>query len=103
MPDEKMMSFSEHLGELRKRLLWMVYALLAAVMVAYYVSDTLFVILAQPLIRAWSEAGLGTPKLHFANPIEPFFTYMKISLIGGIFLSSPFIFYQFWKFIAPGL
>ena len=100
---DKLMTFGEHLGELRTRLLYCVYALLGCTLVAYYFSDFLFVLLAQPLIRAWSEAGLGQPRLHFANPIEPFFTYMKIALIGGVFFASPIIFYQLWKFVAPGL
>jgi sec-independent protein translocase protein TatC len=100
---EKLMSFSEHLDELRKRLMYCVYALLAAMIVAYLFSEILFVILAQPLIRSWAEAGLGTPRLNFASPIEPFFTYMKISLIAGAFGASPVIFYQLWAFVAPGL
>ena len=100
---EKLMSFSDHLEELRTRLLHCLYALFGGMAIAYYFSDFFFVLLAQPLVRAWSHAGLGTPKLHFANPIEPFFTYMKISLIAGVFAASPFVFYQLWKFIAPGL
>jgi len=100
---DKLMTFGEHLGELRTRLLYCVYALLGCTLVAYYFSDFLFVLLAQPLIRAWSEAGLGQPRLHFANPIEPFFTYMKIAMMGGVFFASPIIFYQLWKFVAPGL
>jgi sec-independent protein translocase protein TatC len=98
-----LMTFTEHLTELRKRLTYAVYGVLGCMIIAYYFSDFLFVLLAQPLIRAWSEAGLGQPKLHFANPIEPFFTYMKIAMIGGIFFAAPIIFYQLWKFVAPGL
>jgi sec-independent protein translocase protein TatC len=100
---EKLMSFSEHLEELRSRLKYCAYALVVAMFVAYYFSELLFVLLAQPLINSWAEAGLGTPKLNFASPIEPFFTYMKISLIAGAFAASPVIFYQLWAFVAPGL
>jgi len=100
---DKLMSFGEHLAELRSRLKWAALSVLVAVAVAYYFADFFFVLLAQPLVHAWTEAGLGTPRLHFANPIEPFFTYMKIALIAGIFGASPMIFYQLWKFIAPGL
>jgi sec-independent protein translocase protein TatC len=99
----KLMTFTEHLDELRVRLKYALYALIVCMFVAYYFSDFFFVLLARPLVRAWAEAGLGTPKLHFANPIEPFFTYMKIALIAGAFGASPIIFYQLWMFIAPGL
>lgn len=97
------MSFSDHLEELRKRLRYALYAIVAGLGVAYYFSDFLFVLLAQPLINAWSEAGLGPPQIHFSNPIEPFFTYIKVSLLCGIFLAAPVVFWQLWAFIAPGL
>ncbi|MCA9666852.1 MAG: twin-arginine translocase subunit TatC [Myxococcales bacterium] len=103
MSQEKVMTFTEHLRELRTRLKYCVIALILATLVAYLFSDILFVLLAQPLVRAWADAGLGPPKMHFANPIEPFFTYLKISLVGGIFAASPVVFYQLWKFVAPGL
>jgi sec-independent protein translocase protein TatC len=101
--NQQLMSFSDHLGELRTRLKYALYSLLVGVGIAYLFSDFLFVLLAQPLVEAWSAAGLGPPKIHFANPIEPFFTYIKISIIGGVFIAAPGIFYQLWKFIAPGL
>lgn len=100
---EKLMSFTDHLEELRRRLKTCFFAVLVCMSVCYYFSDLLFVLMARPLIQAWSEAGLGAPKLHFSNPVEPFFTYLKVSLITGIFVSSPIIFYQLWNFVAPGL
>lgn len=100
---EKLMTFTEHLEELRKRLKYCVYSVLVCMIVAYSFSEFLFALLAQPLIRAWSEAGLGRPELHFANPIEPFFTFLKLSLVAGLFASAPIIFYQIWRFVAPGL
>ena len=100
---DKVMSFTDHLQELRTRLKYALISVVVTMIIAYAFSDVLFVWLAQPLIAAWHAADLGTPKLHFANPIEPFFTYIKISLLGGIFLSAPVLFYQLWAFIAPGL
>ncbi|MCB9557151.1 MAG: twin-arginine translocase subunit TatC [Deltaproteobacteria bacterium] len=100
---EKLMSFTEHLTELRTRLKWSALALIAGTLIAYSISDLLFVWLAQPLIKAWKDAGLGPPQMHFANPIEPFFTFLKVSLVGGIFIATPVIFYQLWRFVAPGL
>jgi sec-independent protein translocase protein TatC len=100
---DKLMTFGEHLEELRKRLKHAAYAVIVCTLVCYAFSEFLFAFLAQPLIRAWAEADLGRPQLHFANPIEPFFTFLKISLVAGIFMSSPVIFYQIWRFVAPGL
>lgn len=100
---DKLMTFTEHLEELRTRLKYCLYAVILMVLVAYLFSDLLFVLMAQPLVEAWRQAGLGSPKIHFANPIEPFFTYLKVSLVGGLFLASPVVFYQLWMFVAPGL
>jgi sec-independent protein translocase protein TatC len=100
---DKLMTFGEHLEELRTRLKHAAYAVIVCTLVAYSFSEFLFAVLAQPLIKAWGDAGLGQPQLHFANPIEPFFTFLKISLVAGIFMSSPIVFYQIWRFVAPGL
>lgn len=100
---DKLMTFTEHLEELRTRLKYSAIALFLASAVAYLFVDLLFGVLAQPLARAWREAGLGAPRLHFANPTEPFFTYIKLALMAGVFVASPVIFYQLWKFVAPGL
>ncbi|MFH1132320.1 MAG: twin-arginine translocase subunit TatC, partial [Pseudomonadota bacterium] len=100
---QKVMSFVQHLEELRQRLKYCLIAIGAGVILAYVFSEFLFILLSQPLIEAWRSSGLGIPKIHFANPIEPFFTYLKIALIGGIFFAAPVVFYQIWRFIAPGL
>ncbi len=100
---EHLMTFTEHLHELRKRLKHCVYYVVAGALACYVVRKELFTILVRPLLQAWKEADLGPPMLHFQNPIEPFFTYLKIALIGGVFLASPFIFFEIWKFVAPGL
>lgn len=100
---DKLMTFGEHLEELRTRLKHAAYAVIICTLVAYSFSEFLFAFLAQPLVEAWREAGLGKPQLHFANPIEPFFTFLKISLVAGVFVASPIIFYEIWRFVAPGL
>jgi len=97
------MSFGDHLEELRKRLKYSFYAIFLTTMAAYIFAELLFAVMAQPLIEAWDRAGLGSPQLHFANPIEPFFTFLKLSLVVGLFAASPFVFYQLWAFVAPGL
>lgn len=101
--DERRLPFTEHLRELRVRLRNACIALLAATALTFWWSETLYVLLARPLIIAWNEANLGEAQLNFGSLTEPFWVYFKISLYAGIFLASPVIFHQLWAFIAPGL
>ena len=104
MSEDQRLSFYEHLGELRTRLRNAVVALLCGVAVAWVFHERLFFWLARPLASAWQKAGgIGTPTLHFKSPIEPLWVYMKVALLAGLFLASPVVFYQLWRFVAPGL
>ncbi len=101
--DEKKLPFVEHLRELRVRLRNAVIALMIGWVVAFAFSDTLYAFLARPLVRAFAERGITSAQLNFASLTEPFWTYFELSLWAGIFLASPVIFHQIWKFVAPGL
>jgi sec-independent protein translocase protein TatC len=101
--DDRRMPFTDHLRDLRSCLRNAVVALVVAVVVTFTWSQELYVLLARPLINAWHKAGLGEPQLKFGSLIEPFWVQFELSLYAGIFLASPVIFYQLWKFIAPGL
>ncbi len=103
--DETKLPFTEHLRELRIRLRNAVLALLAGWALAYAFSQTLFAFLTRPLVALWAQAGypVADRELGYASLIEPFWTYFELSLWAGMFLASPVIFYQLWKFIAPGL
>lgn len=104
LADDKPMSFWEHLDELRKRLVRSVLVFLAACIVGWEVRETLLHFLTIPFVQAWKDQGLpGTPSLHFGAPAAAFVAYFKLSMIGGAALASPFIFYQLWAFVAPGL
>jgi sec-independent protein translocase protein TatC len=92
------MSFLEHLSELRNRLDWSALAILVASVVAYIYRDTIYGGLLNPLTASHPEM-----KLNYFAPTEPFFVYMRIALFGGITLASPFVIYQIWAFVAPGL
>ncbi|MEK6607783.1 MAG: twin-arginine translocase subunit TatC [Myxococcota bacterium] len=100
---EGRMGFMEHLRELRRRVRNAALAYLAAVIVAYLGAPWFFVWLTRPLVEAWPAVGSGRPTLHFKSVVEPLFVNVKIALIGGIFLASPVIFHQLWRFVAPGL
>lgn len=97
------MSFFDHLDELRRRLIRAAFGLVPGVAVAWFFKEQLLDLLVHPLVLAWHKLGLGAPELHFANPVDPFMAYMKIALVVGILAASPWIFWQFWGFISPGL
>jgi len=88
-----------HLEELRKRLVSCTIAIGIGFVVTYFFSDRLFQLLVEPLKAVMPEGD----HLIFTNLPEMFFTYLKVSFIAGIMVSSPVIFYQIWLFIAPGL
>ena len=101
--EDKPQPLIEHLIELRRRLMWAVGAFFAAFLVCFYFAKDIYAWLKQPLFNVWDEKKLGTPHVVFGKLTEPFWVEMSVALWAGIFVASPFIFYQLWKFIAPGL
>jgi sec-independent protein translocase protein TatC len=102
--DEKKQPFLEHLGELRLRLRNAVAALLVACAITFWWSKPLFGLLARPLLEAFDNRRPGADlKLHYGSLTEPFWVFFEISIYAGVFVASPVIFHQLWKFIAPGL
>jgi sec-independent protein translocase protein TatC len=102
-PEEGHMSFFDHLGELRDRLISSLKPVIPAFILAWIYREEIFSVLVIPLNQAWKSMGLGTPKLHFASPVDPIVVYLKQSMVVGLLLASPWVFYQAWSFIAPGL
>jgi len=98
-PDEKKLPLTSHLQELRKRLILSFIAIGVGFGLCYALADSLFDILAAPLIKTMPAGG----SLIFISVAEAFFTYMKVAFIAGLILTSPFILYQIWAFVAPGL
>ena len=92
MDEAGSMSLIDHLGELRGRIIVALVAMIVGTIVSYYYVDDIIQILIAP-------AG----KLYYTKPTEAFFTYMKISIISGLIVSSPVWFYQIWAFIIPAL
>ena len=97
--DTDKLPFTEHLDELRKRMITSFIAVGICFVGSYAFKEKLFEILTQPLI---SVMGAGE-KLIFTNLPEAFFTYLKVSFLSGLILAAPVVLYQFWMFIAPGL
>lgn len=92
------MTFLEHLEELRIRLIRSLLALVVGFALCWNFSDPIFRFLTEPMRKAY-------PQVQFiaTAPTEVFFLYMKVSFFAGIFLAAPFVLYQVWAFIAPGL
>ncbi len=90
------MSLMQHLDELRKRLIRAVLYLVVGFGVAYYFHVQLFGIIKRPLDK------LGIP-LNFTHPTDILNLYIKTAFVGGAILASPFILYQLWLFISPGM
>lgn len=93
------MSFLEHLDELRTRLIYMIYGLVVGCAIAYAFIQRIFDFLMRPLQQMLGPGGY----LQYTDGPEPFMLWVKIGFLAGIFISSPWLLYQVWKFIAPGL
>lgn len=92
----------EHLAELRTRLIRAVIAFLIGMIICFTVATPIFNFLTNPLCQVLSERGQDCD-LIFISPQEGFFVAIKVSLLGGLILSFPFIANQMWRFVAPGL
>ena len=98
--DTKALSITEHLTELRDRIIKALLFVVAGFVVCYFFSGDILSLISQP-ISPYLPATAG--KLIFISPFEKFFSYLRVSLFSGIVLSCPFWLYQVWKFISPGL
>lgn len=98
-PEPKEMPFVQHLLELRDRILKMALAVMIVALVAMPFANQLFVLVAKPLMQVLPAGA----QMVSNEPIGPFFTPLKLTLVLSIFLSMPFILYHFWAFVAPGL
>jgi sec-independent protein translocase protein TatC len=92
------MSFLEHLDELRKRLIHCVYGLVAGCTIAFFFAGRIQEFIFVPLYQQ-----LGGETFIYTRGFEPFMLTMKTGALGGLILASPYVIYQFWLFIAPGL
>jgi sec-independent protein translocase protein TatC len=98
-PQDTTMSLGDHLEELRARLILAILGLAAALIVCLFFGKWIILFIEVPYYQA-----MGQEKpLQVIEPVDGFLSYMKISLIAGVVLSSPWIFYQIWLFIAAGL
>ena len=97
-PNPDKMSFLEHLEELRLRLVHCAVALALGFGLAWFWHEEIFHFLTRPLRVAFPDI-----KFIFTSPSEALFLYMKMAFFVGIFVAAPYILWQIWAFIAPGL
>lgn len=90
------MSLMEHLDELRKRIVHSAIYLVIGFFIAWFFHNQIVELFQAPLIHIGKS-------LVFTHPMDPLNLYLQASLVAGAILASPFILYQVWLFIAPGL
>jgi sec-independent protein translocase protein TatC len=97
--EDHKMSLTEHLIELRKRLLRILITLSIGFGVCFYYKDLVFDIITRPLTQVLPP----NSHLVYIGLTEAFFVYMKLAFFASLLITSPVILYQIWKFISPGL
>ena len=104
MNDEKFnqASFVEHFTELRSRLLKSFIYLFVFFIICYFFAENIYNFLVQPYADAVKDDQIQR-RLIFTALQETFITYLKVAFFASIFIASPIILIQVWKFVAPGL
>ena len=101
--DESAAPLIEHLAELRSRLIHSVVAFIVGMVISFVVWNPIFNFLTRPLCDAMAQRGHQDCGLILIKLQEGFFVAISISLLGGLVLAFPYIGYQMWRFVAPGL
>lgn len=96
------MSLLQHLEELRKCLVHSLAAVGICFLALWYKADTLLTLMSWPVLDALKKNGLEQT-LNYTSPTDPFNIKLKLGLIAGLFVACPYVLYQVWKFISPGL
>ncbi|MBL7544652.1 MAG: twin-arginine translocase subunit TatC [Bdellovibrionaceae bacterium] len=92
------MPLTEHLTELRKRIINSLYALVVFTAVSYEYSKEIFDFIRKPIEKYLPAGGLV-----YTAPMDKFMAHFKLAIVVGVIGSCPFWLYQLWKFVAPGL
>ena len=87
---------------LRSRIIYSIAAVAVGFFACWWKVEQIYDYMQRPIMDALRPNGLAE-KLVYLNPTEPFNLYLKIAALAGLFLTSPFVLYQVWMFISPGL
>jgi len=96
------MGFLDHLEELRKRVVYSIIAVGVGFGVCWWKVERIYDVMQRPIIDVLHKHQLPE-HLGYLNPTDPFNLYLKVAALAGLFLTSPFVLYQVWMFISPGL
>jgi sec-independent protein translocase protein TatC len=96
------MGFLDHLEELRRRIIYSIISVAVGFCICWWKVERIYDVMQRPIMDALRSNGMAE-KLVYLNPTEPFNLYLKIAALAGLFLTSPFVLYQVWMFISPGL
>lgn len=99
--DDFRMPILDHIRELRDRLIRSLWVLAVTLGVSFFFSRDLFDWIAAPMNQALRDTGTGT--LAVTEATEGLLVQMKVAGLSGLFLASPFLFFQIWQFVSPGL
>jgi sec-independent protein translocase protein TatC len=101
-PDDFRMSIGEHLEELRKRLFFGLIGFAVSFVIWFLLGDRALAVFLRPLQIAFDRAHLQQ-QVYFTEAAEPFMTYVRVSMVLGFAMASPWLVYQLWLFVASGL
>lgn len=96
------MGFLEHLEELRRRVINSIIAVALCLFLCWFSAPKLVGIMQKPIIDVLHQSHQAE-KLVYQHPVDPFNLYVKTAAVAGLFVASPFVLYQLWLFVAPGL
>jgi len=100
MSETPALSFTDHLRELRSRLVQIVIGLCVGFVICWWFKEILLDIVRQPIAHYLTDT---EGQLIFTNPLEKFLSYIKIVFFASLLISCPYWMFQIWKFISPGL
>lgn len=92
------MGLMDHLEELRRRIVRSLVAFIVCFLACWGFAGRIYEFLAQPIYRLRPDE-----KLVFLGIVDPFILYVKVAALAAIFIASPYVLYQVWAFVAPGL
>ena len=95
------MTVVEHLTELRRRIMWSLIVLAGTVALCYWFSPDIIKFFLKYYTDATDRGSENT--FVFTGPLDAFITRLKVATYGGIILALPFLLWQLWRFITPGL
>jgi sec-independent protein translocase protein TatC len=97
---EVQLTFMDHLRDLRKRLTHALAGVALGMVATGFFVERIFHVLMDPVLASLPKE---QQTLQYTNYVEPLMVYLKVALYGGIFLAAPWVLFQLWLFIAPGL